>query len=151
MANIFLMKLDQIQPCKLFVDSEKLSYVLGNYDRFRPELLEPLPVKKFGNDVVLMDCHTIALAAYLRGISEVRVYWDEEESDYDAYQICVDWCKNEGVHSIADLRDRVVSAKEYDVLWRERCEKMLQDLEAKRATISTIVINPEEQKLQESD
>ena len=150
MADIFVMKLDQIQPSQLFVRSEKLSDVLRDYDRLKPELLEPLPVKKLGDEVVLTDCHTIALAAYLRGISEVRVYWDDEESDWDAYQICVDWCKKEGVHSIADLQKRVVSAKEFDMLWRKRCRKMIKDLEAKRNDITILVVDPKDQELVES-
>jgi hypothetical protein len=149
MADIFVMKLDQIQPSQLFVSSEKLSNILRDYDRLKPELLEPLPVKKLGDEIVLTDCHTIALAAHLRGISDVRVYWDDEESDWDAYQICVGWCKKEGVLSIADLKKRVVSAKEFDVLWRERCKKMVQDLEAKRNDITISVINPEDQELAE--
>jgi adenosyl cobinamide kinase/adenosyl cobinamide phosphate guanylyltransferase len=149
MADIFVMKLDQIQPSQLFVSSEKLSDVLRDYDRLKPELLEPLPVKKLGEEIVLTDCHTIALAAHLRGISDVRVYWDDEESDWEAYQICVDWCKKEGVHSIADLKKRVVPAKEFEVLWRERCKKMVQDLEAKRNDVTISVIDPEGQELPE--
>jgi hypothetical protein len=150
MVDIFVVKLDQIQPCKLYVDSEKLSNVLKNYDRFKPDLLEPLPVKKLGDEVVLTDGHTIALAAYLRGISEVRAYWDDAEADWEAYQICVDWCKKEGVHSVADLKDRVVSAKDYDLLWSKRCEEMVRGLEAKRAKISLSVMGTEDQELIES-
>lgn len=136
MVNIFIMKLDQIQPSQLFVNSEKLSNALKDYDRLKPDLLEPLPVKKLGDEVILTDCHTIALVACLRGISEVRVYWEEEELDEEAYQICVEWCKKEGVHSVAHLKDRVVSPEQFDLLWLKRCKKMVQDLEAKRTDVS---------------
>jgi hypothetical protein len=151
MADIFVMKLDQIQPSQLFVSSEKLANILRDYDRLKPELLEPLPVKKLGNEVILTDCHTLALAAHLRGISEIRVYWDKEELDWDAYKICVDWCKKEGVHSVADLKDRVVSAKEFDLLWLKRCKEMVQDLEAQQAKISFSVKDMADQELIEPE
>jgi hypothetical protein len=101
-------------------------------DRLKPDLIKPIPVKKLGNKIVLTDDHTIALAVFLRGVSEVRVYWEEDELDWKAYEICVEWCSKEGVHTIADLKNRVVSPKEYDVLWVNQCKKMQKELEAKR-------------------
>jgi len=150
MTSIFIMKLNQIQPSQLFISSEKLSKVLKDYDRLKPELLEPLPVKKLGNQVILTDNHTLALAAFLRGISEVRVYWDDEELDWDAYKICVEWCKKEGVFSIADLKDRVVSPEEFNSLWRKRCMEMVQDLEAKQTKTPSLEICVKDQELAET-
>jgi hypothetical protein len=60
------------------------------------------------------------------------VYWEEDELDWNAYEICVQWCEKEGVRTIADLKNRVVSPKEYEALWVNRCKKMQQELEAKR-------------------
>jgi len=97
-------------------------------------------VKKLGKRVILTDGHTRALAAFLRGIQEIRVYWDEEDLDDDAYKICVRWCKKEGVTSIPDLKDKVVSAEEYDTFWAQRCQKMVQRLDANRGrTLSAVV------------
>jgi hypothetical protein len=101
-------------------------------DRLKPDLIKPIPVKKLGDKIVLTDDHTIVLAAFLRGVLEVRVYWEEDELDWNAYEICVEWCRKEGVRNIADLKNRVVSPKEYDVLWVNRCKKMQQELEARR-------------------
>lgn len=119
------MKLDEIQPSQLFISSEKLSRVMRDLDPRRPETLEPIPVKKLGNQVIFVDGHTRALAAYLCGFSEVPVFWEEEELDWEAYEICVGWCKEEGIHRIADLKDRVVPQEDYEVLWLKRCEEML--------------------------
>jgi hypothetical protein len=60
------------------------------------------------------------------------VYWEDEELDWDAYEICVEWCKENGIRTISDLKDRVVPQKEYETLWYKRCEEMQRDLEAKR-------------------
>lgn len=132
MARTFKMRLDKIQPSQLYISSEKLSLVMKTFDATKPELLEPVPVKKLGSEVIFVDGHTRALAAFLHGFSEIRVYWEEEKLDWDEYKICVEWCKNEGIRSIADLKNRIVSQKEYDVLWLKRCEKMQQELAKKR-------------------
>lgn len=126
------MRIDEIQPSQLFISTEKLSHVMKTFDNAKLELIEPIPVKKLGNQVIYVDGHTRAFAAFLHGLSEVPVYWEEDELDWEAYEICVEWCKKEKIHTIADLKDRVVSQQEYEIVWYKRCEKMQQDLETKR-------------------
>jgi len=132
MPRIFTMKLDKVQPSQLYISSEKLSQVMKKVNPNKPELLEPIPVKKLGHQMIFVDGHTRAFAAFLQGFSEVPVYWETDELDWDAYRICIQWCKKEGIHTIADLKSRVVSSKDYDVRWLQRCEKMQQRLTARR-------------------
>jgi hypothetical protein len=134
MTKTFMMKLNKIQPSQLYISSEKLSEIMKTFDSASPELIEPIPIKKLGDEIVFVDGHTRAFAAFLRGFSEVPVYWEDEELDWDAYEICVRWCKDSGIHTIADLKNRVVSQKDYETLWYARCEKMQRDL-AKRKHI----------------
>lgn len=126
------MKLDEIQPSQLFISSEKLAQIMKMFDPIESESLEPVPVKKLGNQVIFVDGHTRAFAAFLHGLLEVPVYWEKDELDWDAYEICVKWCKDEGIYTIANLRNRIVSSGEYEALWLKRCEKMQQYLKAKR-------------------
>ena len=130
--KIFMMKLSEIQPSQLYICSEKLSEVMKTFNINKLESIEPIPVKKLGEDIIFVDGHTRALMAFLYGFSEIPVYWEDEELDWDAYKICVEWFKSEGVRTIADLRNRVIPQSEYEILWYERCEKMQRDLEAKR-------------------
>lgn len=132
MSEIFVMKLEEIQPCQLFINSEKLASLLRDYDRLKPDSLAPLPVKNLNGQIIITDNHTMALAAFLRGFSGIRVYWEEEDLDWEIYEICVGWCKSEGICTIADLKDRVVSQKEFEKLWIDRCKKMEEDLESRR-------------------
>ena len=132
MNKIFVMRLDEIQPSQLFISSEKLSQVMKDFDPLSPESLEPIPVKKSGNRVIFTDGHTRALTAFLCGLSEVRVFWDEDELDWEAYEICVEWCKEERIHTIAELKDRIIPPEEYEMLWLKKCEEMQQDLESIR-------------------
>ena len=87
------MKLNEIQPSQLFISSEKLSHVMIDLDPLEPESIEPIPVRKLGNQVIFTDGHTRALGAFLCGFSEVTVFWDEDDLDWEAYEICVKWCK----------------------------------------------------------
>ena len=68
----------------------------------------------------------------LKGLSEIRVFWDKDELDWEAYEICVEWCKEAGIYAITDLKDRVVNAEKYELLWHRRCDIMHKELEAKR-------------------
>lgn len=139
MNKTFMMKLEKIQPSQLYISSEKLSEVMKTFDSANPKLIEPIPIKKLGNDIIFVDGHTRAFAAFLHGFSEVPVYWEDEELDWDAYEICVRWCKEDRIYTIADLKNRVVPQKDYEILWHSRCEEMQRGLSKRRHTKKTNV------------
>jgi hypothetical protein len=122
--KVFMLRLSEMQPSQLYICSEKLSEVMKKFNVNNPKSMEPILVKRLGDDVVIVDGHTRAFAAFLCGFSEVPTYWEDEELDWDAYKICVEWCKMERIRTIADLKNRVVPQNEYEKLWYERCEKM---------------------------
>ncbi|MBZ9636491.1 hypothetical protein [Clostridium sp. FP1] len=127
MNKEIIMNLYEIQPSQLYVNSMKLQKVLS---WFKPEDInsyEAIPIKKLNNKIIFTDGHTRAYAAYLNGINEIKVYWDEDDLDWDAYQICVDWCINENINSIVDLEKRIISDEEYKVLWLQKCKVMHED------------------------
>jgi hypothetical protein len=132
LSEIFAKRLDELQPTQLFISAAKLTRVRRDLDPRHPESLAPIPIKALGGRVIMTDGHTRALAALLAGLAEVPVVWDEDELDWEAYQICVDWCLAAGIRTVADLQDRVVPAEEYEVVWHQRCREMQHDLEHKR-------------------
>lgn len=132
MVKTFMMKLDKIQPTQLFISSEKLSEVLKTVNPKNPKSIEPIPIKKLDNEIIFVDGHTRAFAAFLLGFTKVLVYWENEELDWDAYKICVKWCKKAKIRTIADLKNRVIPQKDYEVLWYERCEEMQRKLQRER-------------------
>ncbi len=121
--KVFMMRLNAMQPSQLYICYEKLFEVMKKFNVNDPKSMEPIPVKRLGDEVVIVDGHTRAFAAFLCGFSEVPTYWEDEELDWDAYKICVEWCKMERIQTIADLKNRVVPQNEYEKLWYERCEK----------------------------
>jgi hypothetical protein len=137
MTETFMMKLNEIQPSQLYISSEKLSEVMNTFDPAKPESIEPIPIKELGNRIVFVDGHTRAFAAFLCNVPEVPVYWENEELDWDAYEICVRWCQKKGIRSIADLKNRVVPQKDYEILWYRRCEEMQQKLEKRKSKKNT--------------
>jgi len=131
MTKTFFMKLDEIQPSQLYISSDKLRNVMKDFPS-KQASIEPIPIKKLRDQIIFVDGHTRAFAAFQCGFSTVPVYWEYEELDWEAYEICVEWCKEEGIYTIADLKNRIVSHQQYEKLWYGRCAKMQKKLEDKR-------------------
>ncbi|MFX1251735.1 MAG: hypothetical protein ACFFCZ_09010 [Promethearchaeota archaeon] len=137
MKDVFRMKISEIQPSQLFISATKLARVMADYEPITVETLPPIPIQRLGSYTIYTNGHTRALAAYLRGLRELRVYWDgdwnsEEELDSEAYEICLNWCLEANIRSIADLKNRVVDDEEYQVVWIQRCHEMQEKLEKQR-------------------
>lgn len=132
MKNVFKAKLLYFQPSQLYIRSEKLSHLVGSKTLINAKAFEPVPVKKLGSRVIFTDGHTRAFALFQSGITEIYAYWDNDELDWEAYQICVDWCVKQKICSIRDLKDRIVSEQDYQNLWLKRCSEMQCRLAEKR-------------------
>ena len=126
--------LSDLQPSQLYVSSAKLAAVRDVWSGDDATTPEPLPVKRYGDRLVLTDGHTRALAAHLTGLDTVPVVYDEDDLDDEAYEICVGWCDDAGIHSAADLEGRVVTPDSYARLWLDRCREMQRDLQRRRST-----------------
>jgi hypothetical protein len=114
------LTLSDIQPSQLYLNSEKLVKVLNT---FAPNSIA-LPVIELNGEFVFTDGHTRAFAEHLNGTIEIEVYTDKEDINLESYQICVDWCKKEGITSISHLKKRIVSPADYKILWLEKCKLM---------------------------
>ena len=94
--------------------------------------MEPIPIKELDGELVATDGHTRLLAWYLNGYKEVDCVWEDLEMDWDAYRIFVQWCRDEGIESIADLQDRIIDADTYQWIWLDRCRIVEEELESNR-------------------
>lgn len=120
----FTARLAELQPSQLWISREKLDAVLAGRERIDAADLAPLPVKRLADCLMLTDGHTRAVAAALSGISELTVYWETDDLDWEAYEECVRWCREEGIRSVLDLTGRIVSAADYQRLWHDRCDAL---------------------------
>lgn len=116
----FVCRLLDLQPSQLYINADKLTAVQQQF-ALNPTI-EPLPVKKLASKIVLTDGHTRAFAAFLRGETSILVHWDNDPLDWAAYEICVGWCQEANIQSVADLQSRIISTEAYQRLWLERCQ-----------------------------
>ena len=129
---MLVLNLTEIQPTQLYISSAKLAAVMSWIDPANAASIPPVPIKRLGNEIICTDGHTRAFAAHMYGLREIPVEWDRDQLDWEAYDICVSWCKAEGVYTVADLVGRVIGPEEYEVLWRDRCHAMHEQLATRR-------------------
>ena len=130
----FEVNLNSLQPSQLYICADKVAEVELTMSRRDTMTIDPVPVKRLGLRTVLTDGHTRALVAFRQGRRSVPAYWESDKLDWEAYEICVQWCLQEGIRSIADLQERVVTAERYEQLWYTRCPAMHLQLAAQRKT-----------------
>ncbi|MGY5880500.1 MAG: hypothetical protein RTV31_09620 [Candidatus Thorarchaeota archaeon] len=130
----FLLSIDQIQLSQLYISSAKLAIVMKAFESGNEKELEPIPIKELDGNLVSTDGHTRLLAWYLHGYTKVECEWEDVEMDWEAYRICVQWCREEKIDTIADLKDRILDSEEYQVLWLDRCRVMQDELQASRSS-----------------
>lgn len=115
-----ILPLDQIQPSQFYLSQEKL-------DKLGPDFpahgLAPLPVKRLDGKVFFTDGHSRAFKAYQAGLSEIPVYFDPDELDWDFYRHCVRACEGRGIRTIADLQGHILAKEDYQTQWLDWCQK----------------------------
>ena len=133
MVPTFRLRIDQIQLSQLYISSAKLAGIMRVFEDGNESNLEPVPIKEIDGVLVATDGHTRLLAWFLNGHEEVGCEWEDTEMDWDAYRVCMQWCKEEGIQTVADLANRIISPEDYEVLWLDRCRVMQHALEMKRS------------------
>jgi len=133
MVPTFRLRIDQIQLSQLYISSAKLAGIMRVFEDGNESNLEPVPIKEIDGVLVATDGHTRLLAWFLNGHEEVGCEWEDTEMDWDAYRVCMQWCKEEGIQTVADLANRIISPEDYEALWLDRCRVMQHALEMKKS------------------
>lgn len=121
LPKTFFKNLEEIQPTQLYINSAKLSQVKAFFDPTDHSSYKAVPLKKLEGDIVFTDGHTRAFLAHLQGLTEIKAYWEQEDLNWQMYKVCVKWCKEEGIKTIADLEGKVIPAAQFKQIWIERC------------------------------
>jgi hypothetical protein len=129
---MFTIEIEEVQPSQLYVSEKKLQVVQKYFQKSREQELEPIPVKSLDEEIIATDGHTRGLAWFLNDHYEIPCIWEDETLDWEAYRVCVQWCKDEGIRSIADLEIRIVPHQQYQKVWLDRCRVMQENLAEKR-------------------
>lgn len=125
------MKLSKIRPSQLYINSSKISAIKKKYSSLL-KFVPPVPIKKLGGKIFYTDGHTRALAVFLKGLKEILVIWEDEELDWELYEVCLKWCEEEGINTIGDLQNRIIDNTNYQILWLDRCKRLEKQMELRR-------------------
>lgn len=124
--TIFMLPLTSLTPSQLYISADKLkaveSWFHGDISK-----MEPIPVKELAGRLLMTDGHTRAMAALLQGIRSVPCIWDTDALDWAAYAADISMCAEEGITSVEALARRIVSAREYELLWHRRCDALYDE------------------------
>ena len=131
MNKQFLMELSKIRPSQLYINSSKISAIEKQYSSLLKSV-PPVPIKKLGEKFFYTDGHTRALAVFLRGLKEISVVWEDEELDWELYEVCLEWCEEEGINTIGDLQNRILDNADYHLRWIDRCKRLEDQMELRR-------------------
>jgi hypothetical protein len=131
MNEPFLMNLAKIHPSQLYINSSKLSAVKKQYSTSL-KFLPPVPIKTIEGKTFYTDGHTRAFFAFLEGLEEISVVWEDEELDWELYEVCLKWCEEEGMNTIGDLQNSIIDNDNYQLLWLDRCKRLEKQMESSR-------------------
>jgi len=131
MSEIFELAIDKIQPSQLYISKEKMSAIQQWLLSVEHDY-EPIPIKSLNGNIIYTDGHTRAFVLHQLGAKKIRVYWDPDELDWEAYQICVDWCVTENIYDISHLKNRLLQRDQYERLWHNRCREMQEQLNQRK-------------------
>jgi len=132
-AEEFTIDINLVQPSQLYINRDKLEKIQLEYEQTGK--LKTIPIKKLNQEIIFTDGHTRAFYANSIGLSEILVEWDEDELDWEMYEICVNWCKKENIFSIKDLNSRVISNEQYKKDWLLRCSNLSDELSSTKKSI----------------
>lgn len=125
------MEIKKIQPSQLYLNKEKLAKISKNLSLYGIKKLMPLPVKLLNDEIIFTDGHTRAFVLWKNGVQKIEVYWESEDEDLDweLYEVCVNWCKDAQIRSIEDLGGKIIDSTSYKEKWINRCQKMHLEME----------------------
>jgi hypothetical protein len=123
----FHIKIQELQPSQLYICKEKYEKVMENIPigKITYEIYEPIPIKVINGENILLDGHTRTFWFSENNVDIIKVYWEFEEINMDIYSKCIEWCKEENIRNISDLKNRIILKDEYKIKWIKRCESIL--------------------------
>jgi hypothetical protein len=128
----FRISLAEVQPSQLYINRAKLTPLLAAVRINGLHALAPVPLKVLNGWIIYTDGHSHALAVWLNGYTEIEAVWENDPLDWDANQICVDWCLAASIHTVANLTARILEPEAYSRLWLEPCRRMQTQLASQK-------------------
>lgn len=117
--EIIWIEAEKLQPSQFYINEDKLNLMKKDFDI---ELLEPVPIIKLGEDIVMTDGHTRTTCLIQKGFQYIPTIKEIEKLDWEAYIINVNDCKERGVKSALDLLHCIVPNDFFKLNWDNYCD-----------------------------
>lgn len=117
--KIIWVKAKELQPSQFYINEDSLNILRNNFDI---NLLEPVPIKKLGEDLVMTDGHTRTCYLVEKGLQYIPTIQEADELDWEAYSINVHDCKERGIISALDLVKCIVPSEIFHLKWNKYCD-----------------------------
>lgn len=127
-TEINALPLKCLQPSQFYISEKKLKAIESWFDPSDLSGFEPIPIKLLDGIPVMTDGHTRAVAALRAGLDTVPLVWDEDDLDWEMYQVCVTACHERKVYSPVDLLTQIMSETEYQAKWEHWRHKMQAEI-----------------------
>lgn len=111
MKKSFVLYIQEIQPTKLYLDSEKIQ----SFMKIDTEEI-PVSVKVINDEITLIKGHEFAYAKMLKGEKQISVCWEENLEDLGYYEDCIIKCQEKNIRTIRDLESYVYDSANYKKL-----------------------------------
>lgn len=118
-ADIFELKLEQIQPSQFYVDSEKIDAIRTFIHQPQDIIIQVMPHE---DRYISLDGHTRLYYAVMNGWTTVRAV--VETSDDWVYRF-VDEAQKRGVYTPKDIS--LISHSEYEQKWNRFCDEIFAE------------------------
>lgn len=119
----FSLCLLELQPSQLYISYEKLRSINYTFSCGGTTIIEAPSVTQIDGKWVITEGHTRCLALYLKGLKQIKVQQECNTLDIEMYRICLDWCTEANITDISDLKQRVISHREFEIKWIQRCQR----------------------------
>lgn len=139
--NYFFLNAKKLQPSQLYISSNKKKKN-QEWLKSRDSDYDAIPIIEMEEKLLMTDGHTRAVILCELGVEDIKVYWDQDEIDLEAYKQCLLWCEKENISSPFDLISRVISQEAFEEKWIGRCQRMHQMLEESKLTHTGISLMP---------
>lgn len=122
---IVWVKASKLQPSQFCINEEKLNALTKE---FNMDLFEPVPIKKMGQDTVMMDGHTRTCYLIQQGFKKIPTVEEPSVLNWDAYTINVRDCKEKGIRSALDLVNCIVPSEIFQQNWDKYCDSVQEQV-----------------------
>lgn len=116
--EVFKINIEDIIVEQLTVSESKVNKVSSWIDKPEDIIIACVEIE---NKIVCIDGYSRLVVAYNKGFKYVYGYL-EMDRNLEFYKTCMECCREENIFTIKDLEKRVVSEKEHQRLWIDKCQ-----------------------------